>query len=154
MNEQRIASLDALRGLAALIVAISHYLVYRDLWSGHAEAASALAVEIFFTLSGVVLAPQLIRCVCDGSLSTLRVFLVRRWMRTIPSYLVALAAVTILVGQIDPRDVVRYSLYVQNLLGQYNRADYYPVAWSLSVEEWFYLVFPALVMLIAVLLRR
>src|SRR5262249_8444264 len=121
MNERRIASLDALRGLAALTVAISHYLVYRDLLAAHAEATSALGVEIFFTLSGFVLAPQIIRCGRDGSLATLRVFLVRRWMRTIPSYLVALTAVTILIGLIDPRDFARYSLYIQNLFGQHNR---------------------------------
>src|SRR3954467_13930498 len=79
----RVASLDALRGGAEFAVAIAHYLAYRGIGPFRAEAASALAVEIFFTLSGFVLAPQIIRCVRDGSLATLKVFLVRRWMRTV-----------------------------------------------------------------------
>ena len=54
----RVASLDALRGGAAFAVAIAHYLAYRGIGPFRAEAASALAVEIFFTLSGFVLAPQ------------------------------------------------------------------------------------------------
>ena len=151
---ERIASLDAVRGLAGFAVAIAHYLAYRSIGPLYAEAASALAVEVFFTLSGFVLAPQIIRCVRDGSLSTLRVFLMRRWMRTVPPYLVALAAVAILVGQTTLSDTVRYALYVQNLFAQHNSVDYFPVAWSLSVEEWFYVTFPALAMAAAVLARR
>jgi peptidoglycan/LPS O-acetylase OafA/YrhL len=150
----RVASLDALRGSAAFAVAIAHYLAYRGIGPFHAEAVSALAVEIFFTLSGFVLAPQIVRCVRDGSLSTLRVFLIRRWMRTVPPYLVALAGVAVLFGQAGLADTLRYALYVQNLFAQHNAVDFFPVAWSLSVEEWFYVTFPALAMAVAALARR
>jgi peptidoglycan/LPS O-acetylase OafA/YrhL len=75
-------------------------------------------------------------------------------MRTIPSYLVALLAVSIIVYPIAIGDAGRYALYVQNLFAQHNVQDYYPVAWSLSVEEWFYLVFPACLILAVLAVRR
>jgi peptidoglycan/LPS O-acetylase OafA/YrhL len=38
-------------------------------------------------------------------------------------------------------------LYVQNAFAQHNLADYFGVAWSLSVEEWFYVTFPLCLLL-------
>jgi peptidoglycan/LPS O-acetylase OafA/YrhL len=53
----RIASLDLLRGLAAFAVAISHYLIFSSVTAAVPETISVLAVEVFFILSGFVLAP-------------------------------------------------------------------------------------------------
>ena len=52
-------SLDAVRGLAALGVAVPHYLMVRGIGGNAAEIVSILAVEVFFVLSGFVLGPQL-----------------------------------------------------------------------------------------------
>ena len=153
MSARRVASLDVLRGLAALAVASSHYLVYRKMSPTGSEAASILAVEVFFMLSGFVLAPQILRCVREGW-PTLKVFLMRRWMRTVPSYWVALVTVSVLLAPVAADDAFRYALYLQNPWRQLNHIDYYPVAWSLSVEEWFYLVFPASLMLVSALVAR
>ena len=57
-----------------------------------AEVVSITAVEVFFVLSGFVLGPQIVLCARRRNWATLRTFLLRRWMRTIPSYLVALLA--------------------------------------------------------------
>jgi peptidoglycan/LPS O-acetylase OafA/YrhL len=57
-------------------------------------------------------------------------------------------------GQLFDSDFFRYSLYLQNLFHQANQHDYFPVAWSLSVEEWFYVTFPLLVVLVAYLFGR
>jgi peptidoglycan/LPS O-acetylase OafA/YrhL len=143
----RIASLDLLRGLAAFAVALPHYLILNSTGHPTAEVISVISVEIFFVLSGFVLAPQIIGCVQSEGWSNLRIFLVRRWMRTIPPYLVALIAISTLTGQLFDSDFFRYSLYMQNLFHQANQHDYFPVAWSLSVEEWFYVTFPLLVVL-------
>ena len=147
-DHQRIASLDLLRGLAAFAVAIPHYLVLNSIAPETAEATSVLSVEVFFVLSGFVLAPQIIDCVRARSFGRLKIFLIRRWMRTIPPYLFALVAISFLVDRLWTADFVRYALYLQNLFFQANASDYYSVAWSLAVEEWFYVLFPISMMLV------
>jgi len=147
-HQHRIISLEFLRGLAAFAVMVPHFfLYYLKEPSGGAEIASITAVEVFFVLSGFVLGPQIMLCGKRRNWTTLRTFLLRRWMRTIPSYLIGLLAVSIAFGEIASTDFFRYAGYVQNLFSHYNTHDYYPVAWSLSVEEWFYVTFPPLVLL-------
>ena len=146
-DASRIASLDLLRGIAAFSVAIPHYLVLDGRYSEGAEIISILAVEVFFVMSGFVLAPQILRCMRSGRLSDLRVFLMRRWMRTIPPFTFALIVIAVLSGQLLTADFSRYLFYVQNFFGQHNHNDFFPVAWSLSIEEWFYVIFPAVVVL-------
>jgi peptidoglycan/LPS O-acetylase OafA/YrhL len=145
---ERIASLDLLRGLAAFAVMIPHFFMYYlgDA-STFAEIISVTAVEVFFVLSGFVLGPQIVLCAQRKNWATLRTFLVRRWMRTIPSYLVALLAISMILGEVGSADFFRYAAYVQNLFFQHNGRDYYPVAWSLSVEEWYYVAFPPFLLL-------
>jgi len=119
-----------------------------------AEVVSITAVEVFFVLSGFVLGPQIVLCARRRNWVTLRTFLLRRWMRTIPSYLVALLAISVVFRELGSTDFFRYATYVQNLSSQYNNRDYYPVAWSLSVEEWYYAVFPPFLLLYGRLVTR
>jgi peptidoglycan/LPS O-acetylase OafA/YrhL len=146
-TDGRIISLEYLRGSAALAVALSHFGAYHAIDGDLFEAISAVAVEIFFVLSGFVLAPQVLFVTSSARWRNLGTFLIRRWMRTILPYLVALCAMTALVGQFGSADFLRYAFYVQNLDKQLNHFDYYSVAWSLSVEEWFYLAFPLFIFL-------
>jgi peptidoglycan/LPS O-acetylase OafA/YrhL len=150
----RLVSLDLLRGLAAVAVAVPHYVIMDEQEHTVIEAVSVLAVEIFFVLSGFVLAPQILACVCGGRSGDLGTFLVRRWMRTVPPYILALLAISFLSRPVDPADFARYFFYVQNLFTQNNLHDYFPVAWSLSVEEWFYVLFPLTMFGCARLLSR
>jgi peptidoglycan/LPS O-acetylase OafA/YrhL len=150
---KRVAALDLLRGLAAFAVAIPHYFTLNSTdWIG-ADIVAVTAVEVFFVLSGFVLAPQILNQVIGQPARNLRTFLLRRWMRTIPPYLVALLCVSYVTGQLWTADFARYAFYVQNLFFQANTNDYYPVAWSLSVEEWFYVTFAPLVFVIALACR-
>jgi peptidoglycan/LPS O-acetylase OafA/YrhL len=154
-SEQRIPALDLLRGFAALAVAVPHFFMFTRaqpslIW----ETLSISAVEVFFVLSGFVLGYQILLCAERRDFATLSTFLMRRWMRTIPSYLFALLAVSALAHQLFSFDFLRYATYTQNLFFQANTLDYFPVAWSLSVEEWYYVVFPLLVIGTTFLLRR
>jgi peptidoglycan/LPS O-acetylase OafA/YrhL len=148
MSEERLVGLDLLRGLAALSVAIPHFLLI-DQASPDLEATSVVAVEIFFVLSGFVLGPQVLRCAIEGT-SALRVFLIRRWIQTVPPYLLALLLVSFLAGTLFTPDFWRYAFYVENLFRQHTAIDYYPVAWSLSIEEWFYVSLPLLLVALKV----
>jgi peptidoglycan/LPS O-acetylase OafA/YrhL len=153
-DTSRVAGLDLLRGIAALSVALPHFFAYRGVFPDTFETISALAVEVFFVLSGYVLAPQILFCLGAGQPRYLGVFLVRRWMRTIPPYLVALLLISILSHQLGTADFLRYLVYAQNLFRLGNRLDYFAIAWSLSVEEWFYVGFPTLLLAAAWLARR
>lgn len=137
-----LVSLDALRGAAALMVAIPHYFLFSGVKNQALEFISVQAVEIFFVLSGYVLAKQMKYCFATKSWEDLWTFLVRRWMRTLPPFLLALVLLSALTGNILTRDFFGYMLFVRNLFDVPAVNDYFAVAWSLSVEEWFYIVFP------------
>jgi len=151
---KRSASLDFVRGAAAFAVAIPHYLTLNAPFQPFAEASAIAGVEVFFVLSGFVLAPQIVDWVVGQPWRNLGVFLVRRWMRTIPSYVVALIVIALITGNFLTADFVRYLLYVENLFVSANRTDFYPVAWSLAVEEWFYALFAPALFVVAMLLKR
>ena len=151
---KRSASLDFLRGAAAFAVAIPHYLTANAPFQPFAEAFAIAGVEVFFVLSGFVLAPQIVDWVVGKPWRNLGVFLVRRWMRTIPPYVVALVVIAVLTGNLMTADFVRYLFYVENLFSSANHVDFYPVAWSLAVEEWFYVLFAPALFLVARLLGR
>src|SRR5712691_3580462 len=97
---KRVASLDFLRGLAAFSVAIPHYLILNVAGSTLADAIAVTGVEVFFVLSGFVLAPQILTVVGGGPIRSLRIFIIRRWMRTIPPYLIALTLVAVLTDEL------------------------------------------------------
>jgi peptidoglycan/LPS O-acetylase OafA/YrhL len=104
---ERVAALDLLRGTAALSVAVPHFIMLNSA-AGWAETVSVLAVEVFFVLSGFVLGPQILRCLHSGQAGDLGIFLARRWMRTIPPYLFALALISTIVGHVELADLARY----------------------------------------------
>ena len=141
MEGRRSVSLDALRGAAALSVAIPHFLLFRDAGGDVAEFISILAVEVFFVLSGFVLAPQLHHVWTVGGRDVF-VFYFRRWVRTLPPYYVILTCIAIVTGYFGSRDFFEYAFFVRNLTSVKEQGEFFLPAWSLAVEEWFYLIFP------------
>lgn len=141
-NDRRIIALDGVRGLAALCVVLPHYFMMIKWQVTIAEAVSIIGVEVFFVLSGFVLAEQIIFCLSRETRARLPIFFVRRWMRTLPPYILALTIMGILTGHLFDRDFFQHLLFVQNLLSVNDSGDFFSPAWSLSVEEWFYVLFP------------
>jgi peptidoglycan/LPS O-acetylase OafA/YrhL len=138
--------------MAALAVAMPHFFIFAHIQIETFEAISVLGVEVFFVLSGFVLAPQILGFAVEKpSVQNLGIFLVRRWMRTVPAYLLALVILSITAHEFLSADFFRYAFYVQNLARQSNTNDYFSIAWSLSVEEWFYLAFPLTIFAIGTL---
>ena len=62
--------------------------------------------------------------------------------------------IAVLTGNLMTADFVRYLFYVENLFSAANHVDFYPVAWSLAVEEWFYVLFAPALFVVARLLGR
>ncbi len=132
-------SLDFFRGFCGYGVAISHLnaFVFNNLYS---EYISYVFVEFFFVLSGFVLYPQLIK-VLEKKKNLLN-FYKRRWLRTLPLYVVITIAVSILTSNLYSFDFIKYLFFIQKIYPNFITNDYFPVAWSLSIEEIFYFFFP------------
>lgn len=124
------------------MVAVPHFFLFSGVKSLPLEFISAYAVEIFFVLSGFVLAQQLKYCFSTRNWDDLWTFLVRRWMRTLPPYILILCLISALTGKLLTQEFFGYTVFSRNLLSVPESNDYFAVAWSLSVEEWFYIVFP------------
>jgi peptidoglycan/LPS O-acetylase OafA/YrhL len=134
--------IDFYRFFASLIVCCGHILyVITNLEIF--EFLSIVGVELFFVLSGFVLAPQLM-LLEKNPFEHLKVFLFRRWLRTLPAYFIALTCAAILFGYGTKLNLLQFFSYTQNFFIDKPFLNFYPVAWSLSVEEWFYIYIPIL----------
>ena len=135
-------SLDLFRGFCGYGVALSHFFafVYSNSYS---EYMSLIFAEFFFVLSGFVLYPQILKVI--NNKKNLFIFYKRRWMRTLPLYLVTLILISILTDQLFELDFLKYLFLVQKTIPNFVVNDYFPVVWHLSIEESFYLFFPLIV---------
>jgi peptidoglycan/LPS O-acetylase OafA/YrhL len=136
-------SLDLFRGFCGYGVAYCHLhaFIYKNV---SMEYLSLLFVEFFFILSGFVLYPQLMQ-VLDNK-KNLIIFYKRRWIRTLPLYIIILLVVSALMGELFSNDFFKYLFFIQKIIPDFVNNDYFPVAWSLSIEELFYLLFPIIIM--------
>ena len=103
-------------------------------------------VALFFVLSGFLIGRILLKTTqqADFNFKALCSFWARRWLRTLPAYFVVLTVLIILLYVFNSPMVgtpfYEYYLFIQNIW--HPHPSFFPEAWSLSVEEWFYLVFP------------
>lgn len=153
LNPERIFGLDLLRALAILFVIIEHGT---ELLPEKLQIVSRLfrfeGVTIFFVLSGFLIGGILIKLLQKNkaSLSILLRFWKRRWFRTLPNYfltLLFLMSLDILFNNdaFSIENVAPYFIFAQNLFQPH--PWFFHEAWSLSVEEWFYLIIPTLIMI-------
>lgn len=148
MNEaqgQRLAGLDTLRALAFTLVFAHHYQVFVSgrATFGWASTVGWVGVDLFFVLSGYLIASQLLTGLVRGRRLSLRAFYTRRALRTLPVFWVVLAAYFLwpaVMGGRTPPTLWRFLTFTQNFLLPPGTA--FSHAWSLCVEEQFYLVLP------------
>lgn len=144
-KENYFVGLDLLRGISGYGVAISHFFAF--LYNSEiSEYVSFLFVEFFFVLSGFVLFPQILK-IYDNK-KNLLIFYKRRWLRTLPVYFLSLLIVTIISGSFFTLDFIKYFFLLQNFFPDFLLNDYFPVVWSLSIEEFFYLLFPLIILIL------
>ncbi|WP_182864776.1 acyltransferase family protein [Rhodopirellula sp. JC639] len=142
-----ITELDALRGIAAIAVLCCH--LPRGFWFG------ATGVDLFFVLSGFLITGIIQRNLDQPRF--LRAFYWRRSLRILPLYylviLIAYVANLIRATPADTSGIAYYLVYLQNI-HQYWGAETPPVdlglghTWTLAIEEQFYLLWPAALLLI------
>ena len=117
-------------------------------FTGYARSFGLLGVELFFVLSGFLIGNILIRTFLQTDTFSFRDvgnFWVRRWFRTLPLYWLILTVDIVLYQLLGLRShetsKAFYYLFIQNLWHPHPMF-FFGEAWSLSVEEWFYLTLP------------
>jgi peptidoglycan/LPS O-acetylase OafA/YrhL len=161
-----IPALDGLRGIAIILVMLHHFTYYRPTSGIDEQIVSVLiffwtGVDLFFVLSGFLITGILLDT--RGRERYFSNFYARRILRIFPLYYLILflalvvlpvfpAVHTVLIGQdasVDLPPQWPYWLYLTN----FSIADrgwvhgWVDVAWSLAIEEQFYLFWPLVIWL-------
>jgi peptidoglycan/LPS O-acetylase OafA/YrhL len=159
-------ALDGIRGVAILLVLFHHFTILTPDSSASAALSRAAAlgwagVDLFFVLSGFLITGILIAA--RGRRRYFSSFYARRTLRIVPLYyLVVFASLIVLpwspalydvlAGPGAPREQLPYWLYLTNFAVAERGAFLHgilDVAWSLAIEEQFYVVWAAVVWLLA-----
>lgn len=159
---RRIRGLDGLRAIAVAAVVVYH------LGTGLLPGGF-LGVDVFFVISGFLITTLLMTEQARFGTIRLRRFYARRARRLLPALLLVLAATALLAATVA-RDAIEgfrgnaiaALLYVSNwwYIGQeqsyfelIGRGNMLAHLWSLAVEEQFYLIWPAVVIVIVAVAR-
>lgn len=144
---RRFPALDGLRIVAALMVVVVHYAGPGWRWmSGWA------GVHIFFALTGFLITTLALREESRAGRVSLSGFYLRRVFRIMPVYFVVLGiVVAVLYAREEPASAAvpellpYYLTFTNDLTGDLGSLHLYGQAWTLGVEQKFYLVWPLLV---------
>lgn len=157
-DDQHLASIQAMRAVAALMIVVGHALAFFALelpgWLGGGliHTFAYAGVDIFFVISGIVVCGAASRAaqltVGQSRLSACRTFLLKRVFRIYPVYLFVLALVLIFAAplKLNLPDLSATKLIATALLVDKNN-PYIPQAWSLVFELYFYLALASVLLL-------
>jgi peptidoglycan/LPS O-acetylase OafA/YrhL len=153
---KRIRQLDAVRGLAVLMVFLHNTDIYPSLHLGLIASNGWMGVDLFFVLSGFLITEILVDT--KKTEGYFKNFYARRCLRIWPLYYSALLFMFVIVPFLRPSEVNTvfgarsspwwsYPLFLQNFLVPIpiGATGLLAVTWSLAVEEQFYLVWPLVV---------
>ncbi len=149
--EKRNFGLDLFRLSAILIVVLGHGFHFFGL-KNYISYISVDGVDLFFVLSGFLIGRILIKIKFDSykqAFKEILTFLKRRWLRTLPNYFLFLIfnILMLCAGIYDGIlniNTLAYFAFLQNFKIPLDLMFW--ESWSLAVEEWFYLIFPVLLM--------
>jgi peptidoglycan/LPS O-acetylase OafA/YrhL len=132
--------LDHLRALAIAMVFLFHYRLFaHPAWVDAVGDFGWTGVDLFFVLSGYLIAAQLFVH------PPLRDFFIKRALRILPAYFVVVA-IYFLVPSFHERESLpplwRFLTFTQNFGLDLETSGTFSHAWSLCVEEQFYLALP------------
>lgn len=155
--DHRRADIQGLRALAVIVVIAFH--------AGLPVPGGFIGVDVFFVISGFVITAMLMREWASSGRIAFGTFYLRRFRRLTPALAlmvgVTIVAAAFLLSPLGPQETAAQTgigamLIVANAVIAATTGDYFDAAaetnpllntWSLSVEEQFYLIFPALLAL-------
>lgn len=143
---ERLAGPDLLRALAITLVVLWHFPL--AVFPCHWRPATWAGVDLFFVLSGYLIGTQLLRPFAEHRQPSLRDFFLRRMFRVLPAYGVVLGIYFLVPGfreQPVLAPLWRFLTFTFNFGLDGSKTGAFSHAWSLCVEEHFYLVLPIIV---------
>lgn len=153
VSTPRLCGLDLLRAAAIVLVLMTHYsgFVSGRATFGILGKVGWAGVDLFFVLSGYLIGNQLLAPSARGEALSLKVFFMRRLLRTLPNYYVVLAVYLLFpgapLGGASMPAAWRFLTFTQNFGLAYGQT--FSHSWSLCIEEQFYLLLPLVVVALA-----
>jgi peptidoglycan/LPS O-acetylase OafA/YrhL len=147
-SHKKLYGLDHLRALAIVFVFLFHYFI---LSHGQPEWLPDLAkfgwtgVDLFFVLSGFLISSQLFEQIKYGQTISFKLFFLKRFFRIIPTFWVTIGfyyCFSIFREKEALPPVWEFLTFTQNLGLNLKDFGTFSHAWSLCVEEHFYLFLP------------
>jgi peptidoglycan/LPS O-acetylase OafA/YrhL len=147
-DRERQPGLDLLRALAIIVVVIYHAALFGFKLPGRVDRFGWIGVDLFFVLSGYLIGGQLLAPLARDRRIKLGRFFARRVLRIMPAYFVVLAIYFFLPSWREYSEMSqplwKFLLSVQNIALHGGTA--FSHAWSLAVEDQFYLALPFLLL--------
>ena len=149
-DRERQPGLDLLRALAIIVVVIYHAALFGFRMPGRVDRWGWIGVDLFFVLSGYLIGGQLLAPLARDQSISLGRFFARRALRIVPAYFVVTAIYFLLPSWREYPDMAqplwKFLLSVQNI--GLHGGTAFSHAWSLAVEDQFYLALPFLLLFI------
>ncbi|MEP6603221.1 MAG: acyltransferase [Spartobacteria bacterium] len=147
----RRPGLDLLRALAILLVVLYHAGLFGFELPFDVQRFGWVGVDLFFVLSGYLIAGQLCARIARGDRPNLTVFYHRRALRILPAYLVIVAIYFLLPATWREYPTIpplwKFLSFTQNL--GLRGGTSFSHAWSLCIEAQFYLLLPFVILALA-----
>lgn len=150
---KRFYGLDHLRALAIVLVVLYHYRAFKHpIWIETVGRFGWTGVDLFFVLSGFLISSQLFEEMKDKGSISLKTFYIKRFFRIIPSYFFTIA-LYFTFPFFREREALpsiwKFVTFTQNYGLNVIDKGTFSHAWSLCIEEQFYLVLPLLFLFLA-----
>jgi peptidoglycan/LPS O-acetylase OafA/YrhL len=149
-DRKRQPGLDLLRALAIIVVVIYHAGIMGFPLPGRVHRWGWIGVDLFFVLSGYLIGGQLLGELARNKRLNLGRFYARRTLRIMPAYFVILTIYFLLPSWREYPDMAqplwKFLLSVQNVALHGGTA--FSHAWSLAVEDQFYLALPFILLVL------
>ncbi len=144
-NSDRLHGLDHLRAIAILLVMIFHFGKDIPSWLEPVKQIGWTGVDLFFVLSGYLIGYQLLKEIDNTNKISFKRFYIKRFFRIIPAYIAVLILYYSLPNIQEGAGLPplwKFLTFTQNfgLDAQYQNS--FSHAWSLCIEEQFYLLLP------------